>query len=164
MYFWPKNGQNGQKRNFHDTTLPFNDSKQLSPVSDQVLDKSDVRIRRKCAKTWFFGQKWQKLPVFGQNLENENFFQKSAWNIFLVLPRCNFGQSFRKIWCADLQISRRARTDGRTDGRTDERESIGPSANAERPKKGKKMAPIFCLNKNFHWPFLNNKLSTNNKN
>ena len=38
-------------RIFLDTTLPFNDSKQLSQVSDQVLDKSDVRIRRKCPKT-----------------------------------------------------------------------------------------------------------------
>ena len=38
-------------RIFLDTTLPFNDSKQLSQVSDQVLDKSDVRIRRKYPKT-----------------------------------------------------------------------------------------------------------------
>ena len=74
-----------------------------------------------------------KKGGFGSNPPwgaNENFFQKSAWNIFLVSPRYNFGQSFRKIWCADLQISRRERTHGRTD----ERESIGPSANAERPK------------------------------
>ena len=47
---WPK----GQNKNFTDTTLPFDDSKQLSQVSDQVLDKSDVWIRRKCPKTWFF--------------------------------------------------------------------------------------------------------------
>ena len=45
------NGKNGKKRNFPDTTLPFDDSKQLSPVSDQVSDKSDVRFRRKCPKT-----------------------------------------------------------------------------------------------------------------
>ena len=38
------------------------------------------------------GQKWQKLAIFGQNLENENFFQKSAWNIFLALSRCSFVQ------------------------------------------------------------------------
>ena len=43
-------------RIFLDTTLPFNDSKQLSQVSDQVLDKSDVRIRRKCPKTWFLSK------------------------------------------------------------------------------------------------------------
>ena len=39
---------------------------------------------------------------------------------------------------SDVRISRyrvtNERTDGRTDGRTHERESIGPSANAERPK------------------------------
>ena len=142
---------------FLDTTPTLNDSKQLSKVSDQVLDKSDVQIQRKCLKTWFFGQKWQKLiifgqnlknenfwpsfrqiwcadskkmsknlifwlnmaengkkfDVFGQNLENENFFQKSTRNIFLASPRCNFVPSFRKIWCADLQISRRGRTDER---------------------------------------------------
>ena len=38
-------------RIFPDTTLPLDDTKQLSPVSDQVLDKSDVRFRRKCPKT-----------------------------------------------------------------------------------------------------------------
>ena len=63
-------------RIFPDTTLPFDDSKELSPVSDQVLDKSDVQIRRKCRKPDFFaknGQKWQKLVVFGQNLETRIF-------------------------------------------------------------------------------------------
>ena len=34
-----------------DTTLPFNDSGQLPPVFDQVLDKSDVWFQRKCPKT-----------------------------------------------------------------------------------------------------------------
>ena len=43
------------------------------------------------------GQKWQKLAIFGQNLENENFFQKSAWNIFLALSRCSFVQKIIKI-------------------------------------------------------------------
>ena len=48
-------------RIFLDTTLPFDDSKQLSQVSDQVLDKSDVRIRRKCPKTWFLSENGQIL-------------------------------------------------------------------------------------------------------
>ena len=43
------------------------------------------------------GQKWQKLAIFGQNLENENFFQKSAWNIFLALSRYSFAQKIIKI-------------------------------------------------------------------
>ena len=112
-------------RIFLDTTLPLNDSKQLSQVSDQVLDKSDVRIRRKCPNVHDFlaknGQKWLKLAIFGQNLENENFFQKPAWNIFLDSSRCSFVQKIIKIWCADLQIW----CDARTDARTQERESIG---------------------------------------
>ena len=45
---------------------------QLSQVSDQVLDKSDVRIRTKCPKTWFLSKNGQildqkrvkKLPQF----------------------------------------------------------------------------------------------------
>ena len=82
--------------------------------------KSDARFWRCRLKRPFFSQK--------------GGFLGSAWNIFFVSPRCNFVPSFIKIWCADLQISRRAHTHARTDARTDERESIGPSANAERSK------------------------------
>ena len=102
MYSWPQNGQNGKKRIFLDTTLTLNDSQQLSKVSGQVLDKSDVRIRS-VQKPDFLaknGQKWQKLAIFGQNLENDNFFQKSAWNIFLDSSRCSFVQKIIAIWCA----------------------------------------------------------------
>ena len=49
--FDPKMAKTAKARIFPDTTLPLDDSKQLSQVSDQVLDKSDVRIRRKCPKT-----------------------------------------------------------------------------------------------------------------
>ena len=49
--YFPMVAQTAKTRIFLDTTLPLDDSKQLSQVSDQVLDKSDVRIRRKCAKT-----------------------------------------------------------------------------------------------------------------
>ena len=48
-------------RIFLDTTLPFDDSKQLSQVSDQVLDKSDVRFRGKCPKNLTFEQKMAKF-------------------------------------------------------------------------------------------------------
>ena len=51
MYFDPKMAKTAKTRIFLDTTLPLNDSKQLSQVSDHVLDKSDVRFRRKCPKT-----------------------------------------------------------------------------------------------------------------
>ena len=61
MYFWPKNDQNEQNKNFprHNTAIRW--FKELSPVSDQVLDKSDVRFRRKCPNTWFFSENGQIL-------------------------------------------------------------------------------------------------------
>ena len=76
---------------------------------------------------------WAKNPLGGKR----EFFSKIRLEHFLVPPRCNFVPSFRKK--SDARISRYRVTDGRTDGRTDartnERESIGPSANAERPIK-----------------------------
>ena len=65
-------------RIFPDKTLPFDDPKQLSPDSNQVLDKSDVRFRRKCPNTWFFSENGQILdqkgPKNGPNFcQNENF-------------------------------------------------------------------------------------------
>lgn len=74
MYFT----QMAKTRVFVGTTLPLNDSKQLSPVSNQVLDKSGMRIQRNCPKNLFLaknGQKLQNFTIFGQNLENENFFK-----------------------------------------------------------------------------------------
>ena len=110
VFLTPKMVKAGKTRIFPDTTLPFDDSKQLFQVSDQVLDKSDMRIWRKCPKTYFLAK---NLAVFGQNLENENFFQKSAWNIFFVLSRYNFVQKIIKIWCAVFQIWCDAQTDAR---------------------------------------------------
>ena len=75
------------------------------------------------------GQKWQKLAIFGQNLENENFFQKSAWNIFLDSSRCSFVQ---KIIKSDARFSRLC-CHGRTDARTSMNPQA-PAAEAERPK------------------------------
>ena len=48
-------------RIFLDTRLPFDKSKQLSQVSDQVLDKSDVLFKENDQKL-IFEQKW---PNFG---------------------------------------------------------------------------------------------------
>ena len=75
MYFYLKMAKTAKTRIFPDTTLPFNGSDQLSPVSDKVLDKSDVRFRRKCPKTWFLSENGQILdqkkvkmaPIFCQN-------------------------------------------------------------------------------------------------
>ena len=61
MYFLPKKAKKAKNRKFPDKKLPFDDSKQLSPVSVQVLDKSDVRFQRKCPKTWFLSKNGQIL-------------------------------------------------------------------------------------------------------
>ena len=65
-------------RTFPDPTLPFDDSKQLSPVSDQVLDKTDVRFQNVRTPVFFsengqiFDQKRvQKWPQFV--CQNKNF-------------------------------------------------------------------------------------------
>ena len=76
-------------RIFPDTTLPLDDTKQLSTVSEKVLDKSDAQFQRKCPKTWFLSENGQILD------------KKSSKN--------------------------------------------GPD--------------FFCQNKNFHWTFLDDKLS-----
>ena len=82
---WPKQPK---EEIFPDATLPFSDPKQLSPDSDQVSDISDVRFQRKCPKTCFLaknGQKWQKLAIFGQNLENENFSKIRLEHFFRLI-------------------------------------------------------------------------------
>ena len=66
--FDPKMAKTAKTRIFPDTTQQFSDSKQLSPDSDQVLDKSDARFRRKCPKKTIFRLKIAKI------LENKNFF------------------------------------------------------------------------------------------
>ena len=62
---------------FLDTTLTLNDSKQLSQVSDQVLDKSDVRIRRKWPKMAKIGHFWPKSQKreFFSKIQLEHFFR-----------------------------------------------------------------------------------------
>ena len=79
------------------------------------------------------GQKWQKFAVFGQNFENQNFFSKITLEHFFSLAKMQLCAKFQK------NLMRRSpdtasRTNGRTHTWTNERESIGPSANAERPK------------------------------
>ena len=70
--FDPKMAKTAKTRIFLDTTLPLNDSKQLSQVSDQVLDKSDERIQRNCQKIRFldifFETAHQIFLKLGQNL------------------------------------------------------------------------------------------------
>ena len=116
MYFWP-NGQNSQNKNFprHNTAIRWFKAivpsfwpsfRQIWCVDSKKMSKNMI-FWLKMAKN---GKNWPFLAKDGQT---RIFFQKSAWNIFLALLRCNFVPSFRKIWCADLQISRHARTNAR---------------------------------------------------
>ena len=74
------------------------DDKQYSPTFGQVSSKSDVAFGRYDKKMAIFGR---FLTVIPYNPEIKIFFQKSAWNIFLVLSRYNFVQSFKKILHTD---------------------------------------------------------------
>ena len=77
MYFWPETTNTAKTRSFPDTTLPFDDPKQLSPDSDQVLDKSDVRFQRKCPKTWFFLAKMAKFWTKKGSKNGPDFFVRT---------------------------------------------------------------------------------------
>ena len=84
MYFWPKNGRNRQNKNFprHSTAIQWlNDSKHFSQVSDQVLDKSDVRFWRKCPKTWLLSKNDQTLDKKGSKNGPDFFFQNKKFHL-----------------------------------------------------------------------------------
>ena len=56
------------------------------------LANYNKQIAKKCEKNLTFGHfgpKWTMLEVFGQNGQNGDFFQKSAWNIFVALTSPN---------------------------------------------------------------------------
>ena len=68
-------------RIFLDTKLPLDDTKQLSPVSGQVLDKSDVRIRRKSAKTWFLSNNGQILDQKKGKKNGTDFLSEQKFSL-----------------------------------------------------------------------------------
>ena len=58
----------------------------------QKLANSNERIAKKMRKTSIFGhfgQKWPILDSFWTKWAKREFFQKSAWNIFLALTSPN---------------------------------------------------------------------------
>ena len=59
--FDQKMAKTAKTRIFPDTTLPFDDSKQLTPVSDQALDKSDMWFEENIQKPDFFSENGQIL-------------------------------------------------------------------------------------------------------
>ena len=76
--FDSKMAKTAKRRIFPDTTLPFSDPKQLSPDSDQVSDKSDVRFKKMSENlifeqkmTEFWTKKGPKMARFF--FQNKNF-------------------------------------------------------------------------------------------
>ena len=70
-------------RNFPDTTLPFDDSKQLSTVSEQVLDKSDERFWRNCPKTCFLNENGQILDQKGSK-NGPDFLSEQKFSLTIL--------------------------------------------------------------------------------
>ena len=90
--FWPIFGQNGQNGNFFKKAIGTFFSLLKALINCKVSEKSNEGFPKKCEKPPFLGilgQNGQFWTVFGQNGQNGNFFQKSAWNIFLALTRPN---------------------------------------------------------------------------
>ena len=90
--FYPKMVKTAKTRIFPDKTLPVNDSKQLSPVSDQVFNKSGVRFRKKMSKNLFFLVKMDKFwtkkgAKNGHDFLSEKKFSLSIFNYKLSLNK-----------------------------------------------------------------------------
>ena len=62
-------------------------------INCKVSEKSNEGIQKKKCQNLHFLAFWAKMAnfwtFFGQNGQNGNFFQKSAWNIFLALKSPN---------------------------------------------------------------------------
>ena len=115
------------------------------------------RFKENAQKPDFVAKNGKNWPFLAKIAKKRDFFSKIRLeHFFLVLPRYNFVPSFRKIWCANLQISRHGLTNGRRLNHKSQPRCGGP-------KRVQKWPRFFFQNKNFHWPFLNNKLSLNNK-
>ena len=169
MYFWPKNGQNGQNKNFprHNTAIKWFKATvpRFWPSFRQIWCADSKKMCEnlifwlkmvKNGKNWPFLAKILKTRIF-LKIRLEIFFS------FIKIQLC--AKNHQNLMRGFLDMEWDERTDGRTNGRTDGRAWIHrPQRLKPRDQKGSKMVPIFCQNKNFHWPFLNNKLSSNKKN
>ena len=80
MYFWPKNGQNSQKKNVHRQNTAIQ-CRFKSTVQRLWLSFKQIwfTVSKKISKNLIF-----RLKIFGQNLENKNF-SNPLGTFFLVL-------------------------------------------------------------------------------
>ena len=113
--FDPKMTKTAKTRIFPVTAMPLDDSKQLSTVSDQVLDKSDVWFRRKCPKTLFISKNGQILDQKGSK-NGPNFIVRTTRHSMIGSPErvqfqrnfkktVSFGQKIDKFWSKMAKIS-----------------------------------------------------------
>ena len=66
----------------YSNTLEGINEKVLGSFQPKLMSKFKV-ISQKLPKYWIFGQNGHFWTVFGQKRAKNEFFQKSAWNIFL---------------------------------------------------------------------------------
>ena len=71
---------------FPDTTLPLNDWKQLSQVSDQVTWNSDKRFSRKQPKTRFLSKNGQILDQKGTKNDQKIFLSQPKLTLSCLKP------------------------------------------------------------------------------
>ena len=69
------------------------------------------------------GKKWPKLAIFGQNLENKDFFKNPLGTFFRLIKMLLGAKNHQNLMRRFLNME----CDERTDERTNERESIGLS-------------------------------------
>ena len=112
---------------------PFPTPKTRISTQNQQILMNGLEKNVKNLNFWEFWAKMAKFcTVFGQNWQNGEFFQKSAWKIFLALTSPNELQSFRKKVMNGFRETA-SRTDERTDGRTDVNPQVSNDF-VERPK------------------------------
>ena len=131
MYFWPKNGQNSQNKNFprHNTAIRW--FKVIVPRFRPSFRQIWCVDSKKMSKNLIFGLKMAKYgknwPFLAKILKTR-FFSKIRLEHFFSLAKMQLCAKFQKnLMRGSPDIV------SRTDARTHKRESIGPSANAERP-------------------------------
>ena len=126
MYFWPKNGQNSQNKNFprHNTAIRW--FKTIVPSFWPSFTQIWCVDSKKMSKNLIFWLKMAKngknWPFLAKNGQTRIFFKNPLGTFFQTHQDVAFCKKSSK---SDARFSRYAVTDARTDGRTHKCESIG---------------------------------------
>ena len=123
MYFWPKNGQN---KNFPRHNTAIQRFKATVPIFWPIFRQIWCAVTKKMSKNLIFrlkmAKKWQKFAIFGQNLENENFFKNPLGTFLKLYQDTALCKKHQNLMRGFLDIA--WRTNGCTNGRTDKRGSL----------------------------------------